>query len=690
MGAIEFIKIALIVLVIGSGVTFLIALFKNEKRELLGFISLIFIAVSGISVLLASMMVFVGGAESAKQALFVVPRIGASFSLYIDNLSAIFLFIIGLISILATLYSLKFMLIPYYKNMNLMGFYPILLLYFASIVTVVSVNDMFFFFIAWEFMTLTSYLLVIFNREQKERLRAGFKYFLITHIATALMFVSAIILYVHGQSFDFESLSFSLKGLTETNPALAHIVLGLFFIGFATKAGVLPFGDWLPDAYPAAPSAAGSIFGGTMSKLGVYGIIRIFCDILPISEFSNTWGIIIAIFGTGSIFFGTMTALYQDSVKRLLSFHIIGQIGYMLLAVGIGVYFLPVNKFIASVAITGGIFHILNHSLYKSSLFLSAGSIFYKTGTHDLNKIGGLSKIMVITSFTTIIASLSIAGIPPFNGFTSKWLIYQASIVGGLTNPLFVALGIVAIFISAVTLASFFKFFGASFFGKLYKEGEKLEKRDVPKEMLIPQVVLSALCILIGIFPIFVIKIIHKAVSGIFEAGFIPSFNSVYGDSIIGINLNFGSRIFGSWNPIIILIALIVTLSISYFFYRSGKVKERMADTWYCGEEHTDEETRYPAHSYYLPFKQFFKIRIGKYYREGVYPTLPLPKIVLSEKSLFKRILEVDQWFYYPISNLTLRILKKISKTHVGIAHVYLLWMVLGLAIGIAVLYVLS
>ena len=681
---------AIIILIIGSGFTFFIAHFKREKHELCGIISLVFIAISAIGIIYVSGMVFANGFESVKGSLFTVPGIGATFSIRIDNLSAIFLCLIGLISILTTLYSIKFMAIPYYKDSNLVGYYPPLLLYFASLIVVVSVNDMFFFFIAWEFMSLSSYTLVIFDRKQKERLRAGFKYFLITHMATACMFLAAIILYTYGgESFNFDSLSLSIKGLMATNPALIHLVLGLFFVGFATKAGVLPFGDWLPDAYPASPSAAASVFGGIMSKLGVYGLIRVFCDLLPISGFSNTWGIVIAVFGTISIFIGTMTALIQDDTKRLLSFHVIGQIGYMLLGIGIGVYFLPSNKFIAAAGIIGGIFHLVNNAIYKSSLFLSAGSIFYKTGTRNLNDIGGLAKLMPLTAIATVIASLSIAGIPPFNGFSSKWLIYQASIFGGISIPLFVALGITAIFISGVTLASFYKFFGASFFGKLYKGSEKLEKKDVPKTMFIPGLILGAICIILGLFPVLPIKVIYNAVGEILGAGLIPTFNSLYGDSLLGINISFGNGIFASWNPIIILIALAVTVLISYFFYKSGKVKERVADTWYCGEEHTDGETRYKAHSYYMPFKQFFKIRIGKYYREGVYPTIPLPRITFSERSLLKRILEVDRWFFYPIVDLTLKILRKFSKTHVGIPHVYLLWMFLGLAIGIVLLFLL-
>ena len=685
----ELIISSIIILIIGSVTTFFTAYYKSKFKEICGYISFFFVLIAALEIITLSIDVFSNGPISVKISEISVTLIGSTLSFHFDTLSAIFLCLIALISVVTTFYSIKFMSSPYYKNINLLGYYPPLLLNFASMIAVVSLNDMFFFFIAWEFMTLSSYALVIFDRKDKECLKGGYKYFLMTHIATACMFLAAIILYTQSNSFNFESLSLSLRGLISTSPVLVHIVLALFFVGFATKAGVFPFGDWLPDAYPAAPSGAASVFGGIMSKLGVYGIIRIFCDILPISKYSESWGIIIAIFATASIFIGTMTALIQDDTKKLLSFHVIGQIGYMLLGIGIGIYFLPTNKALATIAIIAGIFHLINNSIYKTSLFLTAGSIFYKTGTRDLNKIGGLSKLMPMTAIATVIASLSIAGVPPLNGFSSKWLIYQASIVGGMSNVIFIILGIIAIFISAVTLASFFKFFGASFFGKMHKDAEKLEKNDVPKFMYIPQLVLGGLCIIIGLFPMLPIKVIYSAVTDIFSTGIIPSINSLYGDSLIGINTNFGSGIFGSWNPIVILAALIITTLISYYFYKSGKVKERIVESWYCGEVHTDEEVRYSAHNFYMPFKQLFRLKIGKYEREGVYPSITLPKIELSEKSVINKILEIDKWFYYPLVNLILKILKKFSKTHVGIPHVYLFWMFIGLVVSILVLYLI-
>ena len=427
MGSIELLISSIIILLIGSAVSFFTAYFKKDSKELVGWVSLLFIIVAAVEVLMVSISVFNSGEPIVTQtSLLSVPGIAANLTLRVDTLSAVFLFLISIISVMSVLYAIKFMAIPYYKDLSMMYFYPPILIFFASIIAVVTVNDILFFFVAWELMSLCSYTLIICDRKETGRLKAGFKYFLYTHVGTAFMIIAAIVLYNQGGSFDFKSLSESMKVLMVDSPGVVHLILALFFIGFATKAGVLPFGDWLRDAYPAAPSPAASIFGGIMSKLGVYGFIRIFCEILPVSTiYSQTWGIIIAAFGTISIFVGTMTALVQDDSKRLLSFHVIGQIGYMLLAVGIGIYFLPTNMFIATAALIAGIFHLVNNSIYKSSLFLSAGSIFYKTGERNLSNVGGLSQLMPITAFTTVIASLSIAGLPPFNGFSSKWMIYQ-------------------------------------------------------------------------------------------------------------------------------------------------------------------------------------------------------------------------------------------------------------------------
>ena len=476
--------------------------------------------------------------------------------------------------------------------------------------------------------------------------------------------------------------------LLVNNKGLLHLVLALFFIGFVTKAGVLPFGFWLPNAYPTAPSSASATFGGTMTKLGVYGILRVFCGFLPISHHSYIWGEVIAIFGTISIFVGTISALIQDDYKRLMSFHVIGQIGYMLLAVGLGVYLLPINPTISIIALVAGVFHLLNNVCYKSCLFLNAGSILYKTGTSNLNKIGGLIGIMPFTAVTAIIASLSIAGIPPFSGFSSKLLIFESSIMAGIDSPLFIVLGIAAIFISAVTLASFVKFLNAAFLGKFYTENEVIPQSDVPLSMKIPQAILAFLCVLFGVAPLIPVRAIYNSISTILPSNYSPEAGFLFGKSLSGMGINFGEGISGAWNPLWILAAFVVCFGITYLIYQSAGAKVRQVETWYGGREHEVGHVHYPAHSFYIPFKQFFAFRIGSVEFAGLYPkAITLPKITMPKT--LRAILDIDRWLYYPVVNGFMKINRGFSRTHVGIPQVYVLWMIIGLLVTIIALFLL-
>lgn len=687
MNPIDLFGSAILIYLIAAGVTFIL----GNRRRVVGPIAFAATLLASVGILWVAVTVLASGTISASTSLWKVPGTGASFFIRIDMLSAIFLAAIAIMSILVTLYAMPFMRLPYYNGQSLRAFYPILMVFFAGVTLVVSVSDLFFFFIFWEVMTLTSYLLVIFKKDERARLRAGFKYFLITHIATAFLFIGAIIVYQHSGSFSFASMAQGMENLRTAKPLLLHLVLLFFFLGFATKAGILPMGDWLTDAYPAAPTPATVAFAGTMTKLGVYGLLRVFCEMAPIGTHTEIWGVIIALFGAISIFVGTMTALVQEDAKRLLSFHVIGQMGYMFLGIGAGVYFLSSQQIIAAVAIVGGIFHLINNVCYKSSLFFNSGSVFYKVGTRDLNKIGGLSKLMPLTAITALIASLSIAGLPPFNGFSSKWLIYQSIIRGGMTAPLFIALAIIAIFISAVTLASFVKFFSTIFYGKLADNDTKAKPGDVPFCMMMPQVLLAFLCLLFGLLPLWPAKFIYAAVAQMLPAGLLPISTQIFGTGTMGgFALNFGSGIVAGWSPVIIVLLGIVCVAIAFGLYRSAQAPRRVDETWYCGEQHTDEEVRYHAHSYYLAFKQMFNLRFGKYQRSGVYPTILYPKIKFSEKDISKRLLNIDKWFYEPLINGIMKLVVRFSATHSGIPHVYLLWLLIGGIGAVAMLFLLS
>ena len=686
MNPITALELSIGLLLLGAIVT----MFLGSFRRLNGHIAFVFTTLAAICLFYVSFKVFASGTIVTDHPFWEVPGIGASLLVRIDGLSALFLALIALVSILTSLYAIRYMNVPIFQELSIRSFYPLLQIFFAAVVFVVVVADMFFFFIFWEVMTLTSYLLVVFNKSLKDRLRAGFKYFFITHVATALMFIAAIILYNHGGSFSFENMSQTMRDLANSQPGLLNFVLALFLIGFATKAGILPMGDWLPDAYPAAPTPASAAFAGIMSKLGIYGLLRIFIDILPVSAVCVTWGTIITILGTISIFVGSMTALTQDDSKRLLAFSIIGQMGYILFGMGISLHFMPKEPALAVVVLVATLFHLVNNVFFKVCLFFNAGSIHYRTGSRDLNKVGGLSRLLPLTATTAIIAAFSMSGVPLLGGFSSKWMLFISTITGGTKMPIFMGLAIIALFVSVVTLAYSVKFVGASFFGK-FRAGEKpVEGKEVPFSMQLPQVVMALLCIIPGILPMVAIGLLQGVANGLIGAVSGLTTDVLSGNLIAPVALDFGAGLVAVMNPILIVMVFAIAMIVSLFFFRAGGAPCRADKTWYCGELHTDAEAFYPAKNYYKSFKDFFGIRIGGYVREGVYPTIRYPKIKLTERNLIKRCINVDKWFYQPLVNGFMALMQRFSVTHSGIPHVYLLWLVIGALAAIAVLFLLT
>ncbi len=647
------VEISILILVAGSLVSLLFA----RNRKLCGWVSFAFVCASSVYTGLA--IVGARSVASGEQTLLRLPQLGASLSLRIDPLSAIFLGIVALIALLSTLYSVRYM--DHYQRDDVAKFFPLLLLCVASMTGVLVVTDFMFFLIFWESMTLTSYFLVTFESENPASQRAGLKYFIITHGATLCMVAAALLLWRTSGSFSFADIRQTLSGLLTTRPLLANAVVFLFFLGFATKAGILPMGDWLPDAHPVAPSGMSATLSGALVKLGIYGLVRLFCSFLAVSPSLKIWGIILALAGTGSLFVGTLTALRQIDTKRLMAFHTIGQIGYICLGLGVGTYCIGVSPALASIALAGAILHAINHACFKSCLFLGAGSVLYRTGERDMDKLGGLAVFMPYTTGTTAIASLSISGVPPLNGFASKWLIVAGCLLAGVRFPLFLVLGLVALFISLVTLASFLKVLGSVFFGTA---DEKRGLREVPISMIVPQVVLAALCVLFGIFPQLALRIVGHAIEGV-TAMPVASFEAtrLWGGLLLVVN---GSSV-ACWAPLVALGVLAVFAGLSWVIQRAGASKTRSVPVWYCGEEHDADTVRYPASSFYLPFKHAF---------QGIYPSakVHVPKFPVP----LRRALNFDQWLYTPATRAIDKAADRVSRTHVGIPQIYLLWIVIG------------
>jgi formate hydrogenlyase subunit 3/multisubunit Na+/H+ antiporter MnhD subunit len=596
-------------LVVGAA----LSLITSRARRLAGWIAFAATTAAGLLAGYAAAAVLRSGSASSSAPYVVLPALGSSLRLSVDGLSAIFLALIALISILAALYSVRYM--DHYPDYGVGRYYPNFLLFVAGMYGIVTTTDlMVFFCLFWQLMTIPSFLLVRFEHRKRESVRAAWRYLLMMEVSCALVMAAAWLLAGTGpERYDFDALV-RMVGVT---PGMGlALVFALFLVGFGIKAGMWPFGQmWLPDAHPAAPSPVSALLSGVMIKTGVYGLMRTFIWMVPASALdvypSAAWGLTIALLGTITLFVGTLQALKQEQSKRLLAFHSIGQVGYILLGLGACVALLrpgtsdPAVMTLAAMAFFGALFHTLNHATFKSLLFMNAGSMLSATGTQDLNKMGGLMRYMPVTALTCLVASSSIAGVPGFNGFASKWSLYVAAILGSAAAPYLALCGLVAILTSALTLASFLKFFGMAFLSRssaLVRE-RAAKGLEVGALMRVPQIVLAALCVLMGVVPAIVLGLMSRALAA--SAQGLATFLNVPPSlgRLGGIWAADGSAVF---SPVVMVVAVALAVGLAKIVAGLGAAERRQAEPWLCGYAPEAESNRYRAHGMYGEFKRYF------------------------------------------------------------------------------------
>ncbi len=573
-------------------------LFYKRYRESL-VVSSTLSAIASLLVLAHIVSMFYCGVINLESRFLGIP-------IYMDSLSMLLCIVVSILGLATAVYTPSYMKV--YEKLGRGWLYGLLhnAFVFSMLMVVLSRNTL-HFIIFWEIMTLSSYLLIIWEYEDENVCRIGWKYFVTMHIVSTIPLILGILLL--GELYgDFDMLYLS-------RVASPNILLYLLFLlGFGGKAGIVPLHFWLPDAHPAAPSNASALLSGAMIKVAVYGLIRFTCFVLPPSTIV---GYIVLLFGTFSLFIGTLYALKQTDGKRLLAYHSVGQMGYIWLGIGIGILFLSYKGIYTTfgvVALTAGLFHLLNHALFKGALFLSAGSILYRTGSRDLDKVSGLAKYMPITALSTLVAALSIAGVPPLNGFLSKWLIYQVSFLSG--NPLVVFCGVIAFIISAATLASFIKFYTTAFGGlpSLTNIVEDHGVKEVPKGMLIGQLLLSIPCIIVGVAPWLVLPLLTNIGLKIVHIP-VPTTNIV--DTITWDYFYIVLR-----SPLIpestttyfapLLLATILSIIVACMI-TVLREKTVVSEPWICGEDAPLSSVKMTAKHYYVAFEE----HIGVLYHIG-------------------------------------------------------------------------
>ncbi len=451
----------------------------------------------GLSLLSSILLLGFAGAilYTGKEPVFPAIRYlpGLDFTLAADRLSAGFILLIAAVVPGVSIYSVEY--VEHAKSEAGKNLQTALTnLFILAMLMVVLAGNMVIFLIFWEIMSLSSLLLVLHDYSSEENKKAGFFYFVMTNISTAFLFVGFISLFRLTGSAEFGPLEYSASEL-----ALPFLSL---FIGFGVKAGLVPFHKWLPYAHPAAPSSVSALMSGVMLKVAVYGFLRF---LLSVFTPELWWGVLIITAGSLSALFGVIYALKENDIKRLLAYSSIENIGIIFTGIGLYVIFKVEGlESLALLSLAGACFHAFNHALFKSLLFLCAGSIVHATGTRKIEAFGGLVKTMPVTSALFMIGSVSIAALPPTNGFAGELLLYQAFFQSfAVTNPLLTIFLITALSSFALTgalaAALFVKLFGITCLAMPRSEKSRLAE-EVQKPMLIGPAVPAALCILIGLF----------------------------------------------------------------------------------------------------------------------------------------------------------------------------------------------
>jgi formate hydrogenlyase subunit 3/multisubunit Na+/H+ antiporter MnhD subunit len=545
--------------------------------------------IAGVVVLVPAAEVVLGG-PSDGLVFDWLPELGGSLALEVDALSAFFLIPLGLVSALCALYGWQY-LEPVPGGKPIGHAWCCTNLLTASMLLVVLARNGLLFLVAWEVMAVNAFFLVTFDRRKPQAREAGWTYLVAAHLSTAFLMVMFVLLAYPGQSLDFRNAT----------PAYASLVFVLALIGFGTKAGFVPLHVWLPDAHAVAPAHISALLSGLMIELGIYGILRVLA-LVGVPADAVWWAWLMIAVGLTSGVLGILYGLAQRDLKRLLAYSSIENIGIIGMGIGLGLLGARLgNPLIQVLGFAGALLHVLNHSLYKSLLFLSAGAVAHGTGTTDMEKLGGLSKRMPWAAATFLVGAVAIAGLPPFNGFLSEFLIYLTAFghetSGGAFRESLPALAVIAglALIGGMAAACFTKAFGIVFLGS--PRGAAAEHAHAPAwQMMLPMLVLAAGCAGVGLLSPWVVPLLGPAVAvvarrrrGMTELALLDVTYPLTALTLMGA----------------LLIGFVLVLAVArWLLLRRRQVTA--GPTWGCGYTRPTERMQYTAASFAQPPTELF------------------------------------------------------------------------------------
>lgn len=534
-----------------------------------------------------------GGEPFAITLPLGLPWLGAHFR--IDALAAFFLVVINLGSAAASLFALGYGRHEEFPG-RVLPFYPV---YLGAMNLVLLAADAFSFLVSWEFMSLTSWALVIAHHRVRENVRAGYVYLLMAGFGTlALLLAFGLLAGPHG--------NYAFDSIRAAPPAggFAALVLILAVVGAGSKAGLVPLHAWLPLAHPAAPSHVSALMSGVMTKVAVYGFVRIVFDLTGPPDW--WWSLVVLAVGGITAVMGVLYALMQRDLKRVLAYSTIENIGIIFVALGLALAFKAYGMTAAAaLAFTAALLHVFNHALFKNLLFCGAGAVLAATGERDLEKLGGLIHRMPQTAFVVLIGCVAISALPPLNGFVSEWLTFQAILLSpqlpswGL-KLMVPAVGALLALSAALAAACFVRVFGIGFLGRARSDAARAAQ-ETDTHSLAAMYVLAALCVIAGILPGVFIDALAP-VTQMLVGGAMPDQTGVEWLSIVPIA---ESR--SSYNGLLVFVFMTVTGAFTAFaIHRLASDRIRRGPAWGCGYPDAGPLTQYSADSLAQPIRRVF------------------------------------------------------------------------------------
>jgi hydrogenase-4 component B len=656
--------------IIGS----LLALRRERAANLIGFGAALLGGVCGIG---AAVIALAGGdLENARFELWpsLIPYVKLAVKL--DPLGAFFLLIVSLLATALSIYSFGYARGFYgRKNIGVLGaFFNALLL---ATTMVFTASNAFFFLMAWEVMALTAYCLVSYEHEKAEARNAGVLYFIMSHAGTGCLILGFLLLFQASGDYGFDG--FRAVG-SAMSPGRRDAAFLLFLFGFGIKAGIVPLHIWLPEAHPVAPSNVSALLSGVLIKTGIYGLTRVLFDFLGTPP--NWWGVTVLTIGTISAVLGVLYALMEHDLKRLLAYHSIENIGIILMGLGAALMFLHTHHpVLAALALIAGLYHTINHAVFKALLFLGAGAVLHATHTRNMEEMGGLIKRMPKTAFCFLIGAVAISALPPLNGFVSEWLTYQSLLLGfsttsSLVRILFPLAGAMLALTGALAAACFVKAFGITFLAQPRSE-EARKAHEVSGSMVMGMGLLVGVCFFLGLCPTVFVKLFDPLTQQLIGQSLSTQLNLSNG-LVLGNAQPEGGTVSTIGLALMAICLLPIPLGLWLVFGRQTKV--RIGPTWDCGLKGLTPSMEYTATGFSKPIRMIFKAlfrprrEVQREYDYSPYFAKTLRFESHIEEAFVTRL-------YRPLNRAILRLSRRMRALQAGSIQAYLIYIFITLLV---------